>query len=243
MIFIQKKPEPEGLQNYKAENQKNRTTSTWKEFSEAEEFKTAFDELRRSLVEEQHYICCYCQQKISFKHHETGKPLMKSEHFKPKGGKFAVPDKQLDYSNLLASCLGNTDTEQEKHCDSHKLSEILQAITNPSEGRRRNFRPFFKYDVRVKEQQVVILPLIENELLRKDIERILNLNEQSLRSKRFTEWQSVWRLISKKNGEMKIRRIEQILELYKPANQREYKPFCDFIASWLKEHLRQLQGG
>jgi len=242
MIFIQKKPEPSGLRNYKVEKQRSGENPTWKEFSEAEEFKAAFDELRQSLLGEQHYICCYCQQTIWFKDEKTAKPLMKSEHFEPKGGKDAVLAKQLKYDNLLAACLGNTDTEQEKHCDSFKLDKVLQGIPNPSVGGRRNFKPLFKYDVRVNQKEVVVLPIEENELVKHDIENVLNLNEQSLRSKRYSQWDSVWKLISNKNGEMKIRRIEQILEIYTPANQQEYKPFCDFIASWLKEHLKQLEG-
>ncbi len=240
MIFIRKNPEPPGLQNYKAEKRKTGGTPSWIEFSEMEEYAPAFEALRRALLEEQHFICCYCQQRITFKKADTGKLMMKTEHFEPKGGKKAVPQKQLDYGNLLAVCLGNSDSDQDKHCDSCKLDFPLSAIPNPSSGKRKDFKPVFKYDVRVQQREVVVLPIFgDNEPLKHDIEKVLNLNEQSLRSKRFSTWNSVWGLITKKDGSFDLRRMQQILEIYSDANQLEFKPFCDFIGSWLKQHLSE----
>lgn len=244
MIYILKNPEPPGLRQYKADKRKRHETPEWSQFSGENgdrTYENEFEELRISLVKEQRYICCYCQQEIAFKDEHTGKLQMKTEHFEPKGGENAVTEKQLDYSNLLAACLGNTDTEQEKHCDSYKLGKLLRGIPNPSNGRQKNFKPCFKYQVRVKQKEVVVLPIVESELLQLDIEKVLNLNEQSLRSKRFSIWNSVSKQISSKHGDLKISLIERLLEIYTPANQDKYRPFCGFIESWLKEHLKQLK--
>ncbi|NUN99011.1 MAG: hypothetical protein HUU01_00190 [Saprospiraceae bacterium] len=245
MIFIKKNPEPPGLKQYKSDIKHLGRTPLWEQFSGENSdrtYESAFEELRISLVKEQRSVCCYCQQKIAFKSAETGKLLMKTEHFLPKKGKHAVPDKQLDYGNLLAVCFGNSDTEQEKHCDSHKLGNILQAIPNPSEGKQKDFRPFLKYKVQINQQEVLVLPMRNDERLEDDINKVLNLNEQSLRSKRFSAWESVSRLIKKKDGTFKVQRIRELLEIYTPAEQKEYMPFCDFITSWLREHLREIEG-
>lgn len=236
MIFIQKNHEPPGLKRYKAEKRKSGEEPSYKDFSEEEANKVAFEELRESLVKEQRFICCYCQQRIAFKN-EFGSLMMKTEHFEPKGGPNAVPKKQLDYGNLLAACLGNKDTDQDKHCDVSKGYKPLRSIPNPSAGKRKDFRPFLKYDVRVKQKQVVVLPKEENEQLKHEIDHILNLNEQSLRSKRFAVWESVWKLVSKKDKALDERRLKEILELYEPTPKKiNYWPFCEFISSWLKEH-------
>ena len=57
--------------------------------------------LRKTLVEEQGYICCYCMGRITLNSSHL-------EHFWPKE-KFASQD--MNYDNMLASCEGNTDGE------------------------------------------------------------------------------------------------------------------------------------
>lgn len=67
--------------------------------------------LKQELVEEQGYICCYCEKRIGL----PGAPDCDIEHFMPRhpDKKRLTPDQyavcrnaQLDYGNMLASCRG-----------------------------------------------------------------------------------------------------------------------------------------
>lgn len=54
--------------------------------------------LRKQLLEEQGYICCYCMRRIKLEDSHV-------EHFWPKD---EFEDRQMDYGNLFASCQGNS---------------------------------------------------------------------------------------------------------------------------------------
>lgn len=67
--------------------------------------------LKQDLVEEQGYICCYCEKRIGL----PGAPDCDIEHFMPRhpDKKSMTPEQyaacrkaQLDYDNMLASCRG-----------------------------------------------------------------------------------------------------------------------------------------
>lgn len=71
------------------------------------------DDLRRSLVEEQKGICCYCMSRI-----RPNSDDMKIEHWQCQERYRA---RQLEYSNLLGACLGGKGRpEREQHCDTRK---------------------------------------------------------------------------------------------------------------------------
>ena len=71
------------------------------------------DELRRRLVDEQRGLCCYCMAEI-----RADRGGMKIEHWRSRA---RHPDQQLDYSNLLASCMGNDGKRKaDYHCDTSK---------------------------------------------------------------------------------------------------------------------------
>lgn len=52
--------------------------------------------IRVALIEEQGYICCYCERELKNDDYHI-------EHLKPKGKNF-FPELQLEYDNLLCSC-------------------------------------------------------------------------------------------------------------------------------------------
>jgi uncharacterized protein (TIGR02646 family) len=196
-----------------------------------------------SLLKEQHYICCYCQQLIEFKD-ENGKPQMRVEHFEPKGGPQAVQSKELDYKNLLAACQGNSDSENKvNHCDAHKQDTPLKTIPNPAHGKKRDFKEPFKYDIRVKLKEVVVLPVNSDPDLDYEINNVLNLNEQTLRSRRFTAWNTVYKQIcNPQSNNLNQSKMKQILDTYEPSPDKvKYKAFCGFISKWVEEKLSKLQ--
>ena len=57
------------------------------------------DALRTFLVREQRGLCCYCMARV-----RADRDAMKIEHWHSQSGH---PQEQLDYTNLLASCMGN----------------------------------------------------------------------------------------------------------------------------------------
>lgn len=196
---IKKKHPPAGLLSYRQHS----VNPTYKEFSEDEPYINAFFELREALVQEQKYLCCYCLQKIEIVKGEA--PKMKTEHFLPKDVT-KYPQYELEYENLLAACLGNeTELGKDKHCDVTKKNNTLQFLKNPA---TRAFRRVLDYQVLPRQKEVRIVcaePYRNNDALQKDIQ-LLNLNEQSLRSRRFTVWNATWR----KLGLTEITNVEQL---------------------------------
>lgn len=75
--------------------------------------------LRKTLVEEQGYICCYCMERI-------GVDSSHLEHFWPKE-KFTSLD--MDFENMLASCEGNTDGGD--HCGHRKNNWYSERMVIP----------------------------------------------------------------------------------------------------------------
>ncbi len=64
--------------------------------------------LKQSLLEEQGYICCYCEQRVSERDSHM-------EHFRPRS-KPEYEHLQLDYSNLHASCQQRLRKGEPRHC-------------------------------------------------------------------------------------------------------------------------------
>ena len=68
--------------------------------------------LYHSLLEEQGYICCYCERELKENDYHI-------EHFRPKD-RTLFPELQLDYSNLLCSCQRNNQRKTPLHCGNSK---------------------------------------------------------------------------------------------------------------------------
>ena len=98
MRRIKKNSAPVWLEDWKKdfESKQARKASYKKDFPNEEKRK-----LRKSLLIEQGYICCYCMRRIDIENSHV-------EHFWPKS---VFTDKDMEYSNVLASCNGNTDDE------------------------------------------------------------------------------------------------------------------------------------
>jgi uncharacterized protein (TIGR02646 family) len=80
-----------------------------------------FKSLRENLLQEQGYLCCYCQQKIALENQ-----TMTVEHLVPRVTNGTL---LFEYNNLLASCLGGKqdidEATQQKYCDNHRSSKHL----------------------------------------------------------------------------------------------------------------------
>ena len=108
MKWIQKSEEPEALRNWKEQANAD-WTPTWDVLRASEK-----EGVHDSLLREQGYICCYCGQRISTKTSHI-------EHLKPRT---RYPELALEYSNMLASCQGESETPPPLpvHCGHKKKS-------------------------------------------------------------------------------------------------------------------------
>jgi len=103
MQLIEKLPEPKELTKYR------NSGGTFADFS----LEKGKCEVKKQLLKEQHSLCAYCTSSISF--HK-----MKVEHWHPQKGEHGDPEKELDYKNLLAVCLGCYNSGEHFHCDTSK---------------------------------------------------------------------------------------------------------------------------
>jgi uncharacterized protein (TIGR02646 family) len=82
------------------------TVSTYKDLNESEEGKKARADLRKTLSQEQGYICCYCCRTLdpNDSHIEHIRPQESCAHL------------TLEYNNLLVSCQGKLQNNEPRHC-------------------------------------------------------------------------------------------------------------------------------
>ncbi len=231
-----------------------------------EEYKEHFFKIRETLVKEQGYICCYCQQRINIEREKM--PAMKLEHFKPKE---LYQDLELNYTNLLAACKGY---DQDKtHCDSCKGGKELQEIPNPANQDFERFKfhyLVYKVSPSLKHRKeadrfVEIAPLWKkaideakqeqnqqrtNTLINYDPltgvkEGCLNLNHQTLKSRRYSEvWANIANIFYKKCGNnwytpQGKELASQLIKIYDKQNSEgHFKEFCQVAIDLLKKEFR-----
>jgi len=106
MKHITKNHEPESFTNWK--NLKNDDWQPTYSNLQNPEKEKVFE----SLLDEQGYICCYCERELKNQNYHI-------EHFKPKD-KNKFPELQLDYDNFLCSCQRNTKHRVRLHCGNSK---------------------------------------------------------------------------------------------------------------------------
>lgn len=118
MRLINKQTEPANFTSWKAEH----PTLTFATID-----YPIKQELKNSLLTEQHHVCCYCENEI-------GVETSHVEHLLPQS---AFPNAQLDYLNLMVSCEGGARKgNPAEHCGHKKKSQILPisplAVSDPA---------------------------------------------------------------------------------------------------------------
>ena len=107
MKYIFKREEPQSFRDWKSAGDK----------SYSELINPIKSELKKSLLAEQGYICCYCESRISSDNSHI-------EHLKPKD-KDKFPLLQLDYNNLLCSCQKQLSKGEPRHCGNSKANDSI----------------------------------------------------------------------------------------------------------------------
>ena len=110
MRFINKQNEPASFSAWKALENED-WTPTYSDFR-----GPIKKEVHHALMEEQGYLCCYCEQGVDFNHSHI-------EHLKSQSD---YPELALSYDNMLCSCgRANTDKPMPDHCGNAKGSSRI----------------------------------------------------------------------------------------------------------------------
>lgn len=181
----------------------------------------ARDQLKRQLLEEQGWLCAYCMGRIS----ETD---MKVEHV---ASRHEHPERQLDYSNLVACCSGNEGKRRsEQHCDTHKGSKSLSK--NPAAPADRT-EESIQYDTQGYIYSTD--PVFE-----KDINDVLNLNTDVLRHNRKFIRQSVVKQLSLlpiNSDKNKI--YDLLIRWQKRDSNNKFIPYAGVAIFFIKKRLNK----
>jgi len=86
--------------------------------------------VKAALMEEQGYLCCYCEQELIASESHI-------EHFLPQE---SYQEKALDFSNLLCSCQGKIKKGEPRHCGNLKGDDEL-----PISPLDEDCEKYFKY--------------------------------------------------------------------------------------------------
>jgi uncharacterized protein (TIGR02646 family) len=205
---ITKGPEPPSL-----------TEHRFQEHSDYDNYQHK-DDLRFTLASEQRGLCCYCMGRI-----RGNAGAMKIEHWRSQAN---YPDEQLDYSNLLAACIGGEgQPEQLQYCDRKKQNLALQ--WNPS-------NPLHHIETRVRYDPDGTIRADEG-TFNDQLNEVLNLNLPWLKNNRkgvLTALLDWW----KKNKPVPRERIEREI-YYRTGGNGDLSPYCQVAVWWLARKLER----
>ena len=152
---------------------------------------------------------------------------MKIEHWHSRApGRY--PAEQLDYSNLLAACMGNEGLpRRHQHCDSRKGERDLSR--NPARPLPRVEQLIrFLGDGRVASDD----PAFDAEL-----NDVLNLNEAGLRNRRKAVLDAFKDTLTKR-GPLKRATLQKWLQDWNGDSQAgNLREFCQVVVYWLQKRL------
>lgn len=200
----------------------------------------AKDDLKRSLLSEQGYICCYCMKRIPEKVKKDGVDSydMKVEHFKCQD---SFSELQLSYSNLLGACTGNEGKPKKlQTCDTKKGNSTKLTINLIAKF--PNCETLFKYNAEGE-----ISSINGDAAIDKQLNEILNLNMQSLkdaRSEVFLEVQEKIKIESKRFKNDKagfVRHLEIERNNWLNRSDNKYRPYCMVAIYYLTKKVNQNQ--
>lgn len=180
-----------------------------------------------SLLDEQGYVCAYCECRIT-----AARDAHRVEHVKCRK---RYPELQLDYQNMVACCSGNTG--ELSHCDRSKGdrdisftpidTRVADSISYKSDGT-------IKSDTRQWDDE---------------LNQVLNLNHLLIKSNRRSTWKGVVTELNKRRGSWQRRYIERMIEKWESRHSRsingqrwsEYYPYRGIVIYYLKKKLHQME--
>jgi uncharacterized protein (TIGR02646 family) len=176
--------------------------------------------LRKQLLEEQGYVCCYCMGRISERN-------SKIEHFQAQS-KFR--NRQIDYSNLFVACKGG-EGSREQYCDTAKGNmplthiDLLRAIENEIKYLKNG---------RVQSKITTVATVSD---LTKELNNILKLNTDILihnRKQTYNEF------IKKLQNKWTKSNLQKAIDSYKSKQGGKYAPYSEMMICLLSKKVRSM---
>lgn len=214
MKYIAKAPEPDFFTDWKNNDKMyQRDRPNWNRLTSDEK-----NEIRKALIEEQGFICCYCGTRVAVDDSHV-------EHFRPKN---KYPELQLEYNNLLCPCQLELKKVQSRHCGNAKggwFNENLTVSPLDAECESR-----FEY-----LDEGSIQPSDGNDEGAKATIKHLAFNIEKLRELR----QSAIAAALEDIDILEEKAIQEQIEFYSQRNpvDQKYTPFCSAIKSVLSSLL------
>jgi uncharacterized protein (TIGR02646 family) len=169
--------------------------------------------LRRSLAEEQGYICCYCNQDISDEDFHI-------EHFRPQ---HPYTELELEYTNLHASCMKNKVKGSPSHCGDAKGNWFDGASTlSPLDNHESSFK--YLYDGHIEAASNNASDMVTR----------LKLNDEALKAKREAE---ISGLLDAEFIETATH--EQLATLFTRISRKNHGKYQPFIVA-IQQQIKQL---
>lgn len=216
MKYIEKKiqNEPATLKEYR-----KTPNATYSGFGDKDQL------LKKVLLEEQGYICAYCNGRISLDLNANKKPKIEVEHYASQSDN---PNADLDYKNMLGVCNGIT-REKNEHCDKSKKKEALNVLNPINKSVEKNVT----YSLKGK-----LLAVAENKKVKADID-LLNLNDHFLVGMRKQVMDDVLKGFIKNHPERQWTKylFEKEIEKWQARHKGKYRPYC-MAAIWFLELLK-----
>ena len=171
--------------------------------------KEVKQDLKASLIKEQHGICAYCQNLL--------KDKIKIEHHCEQticDGKNGTIDRRLDYTNLFAVCIGETTTQEKDknglpkkvlHCDT------LKSQFNSKNGLPIEVNPRIQIHIDKINYSSNGRILSKEERHDKEINSILGLNAVHLKDMRKRMWRSIFKNSRLTNGPINKEKMHKII--------------------------------
>lgn len=186
--------------------------------------------LRESLLEEQGYICAYCESRIPIQNAPT-EVSSKIEHILPRSSNSI--HSRVDYNNMVVCCPGNTMGNI--HCDSSKGNNEI------------HFDLFSdNIECRVKYKlDGTICPQDDQDILMKEDIEVLNLNLPILKENRKNVLEGISEMLGKKEwNQSELRDIlskyENKTAINKYNKKHSYYPFCGIARYFLKKRIKKM---
>jgi len=207
-------PEPSGLLEYR-KTQKGPTD--WDSLSTPTK-----DAIRNRLIEDQGYLCCYCMRRIS-------STEMKMEHYVPRRGPDGDPERELDWSNMLAACDGNEGRRwSDQTCDTRKGSRKLELDPqNSAHIRDLGYLPDGRLKVRSGDER-----------RQQDIDDTLNLNSTTLKRNRKNALDGFLQVLERKlcrKSKWSARKLDR--ELQTQRDKAKLPGYFGVFEKWLEREI------
>lgn len=206
----------------------------WKDYRKTPGVRyQSFDYLVDALLDEQGYICAYCERKIP--HQDVPQEEdHRIEHLSSqKRSRDLGDNSDLDYNNMVICCPGNISNDKKQyHCDKAKGS-MEMTISPLSAAMMSTIR--FTPTGRIAST--------DNKLNSELGKGGLNLNNQRLMELRQETWASVIERLNslgwtKKHVEAVLSRWESRHTItYKGCERKAYYPFCSMVCFMLRKKL------